>query len=58
MCTTIIAAEGATADGSFLLARSADSSALKAQHFVIHEAADHPAGALYRTADHCGATRF
>ena len=38
MCTSVIVGEKATADGSFLLARSADSSALKAQHFVIHEA--------------------
>ena len=58
MCTTIIAGESATADGSFLMARSADSSSLKAQHFVIHPAADHEPGALYRTADHCGATAF
>ena len=35
-CTTVVVGEGATADGSFLVARAADSSALKAQHFVIH----------------------
>ena len=38
MCTTIIVGEHATVDGSFLVARSADSSSLKAQHFVIHPA--------------------
>lgn len=58
MCTTIIAAENASADGSFLMARSADSNALKAQHFVIHPAEDHPEGAMYRTKDHNGATAF
>ena len=58
MCTTIIVGEKASANGSFLLARSADSSALKAQHFVIHEAAQHPSGSMYRTKDHHGATAF
>ena len=36
MCTTIVFGEKASADGSFIVARSADSSSLKAQHFVIH----------------------
>ncbi len=58
MCTSVIVGEKATADGSFLVARSADSSALKAQHFVIHPAQDYPEGAMYRTKDHQGATAF
>ncbi len=58
MCTSVIVGEKATADGSFMIARSADSSALKAQHFVIHPACDHPEGAMYRTKDHNGATAF
>ena len=56
-CTTIIADKGATADGSFLVARSADSSALKAQHVVIHPATKGQKG-MYRTADHHGANNF
>jgi hypothetical protein len=31
MCTTIVFGEKASADGSFIVARSADSSSLKAQ---------------------------
>ena len=58
MCTSVIVGEKATADGSLLLARSADSSALKAQHFVIHEAREWPEGSMYRTQDHKGATAF
>ena len=49
MCTTVIVGEKASYDGSFLMARSADSSALKAQHFVIHPAKEYPEGAMYRT---------
>ena len=37
-CTTVVVGEGASADGSFLIARSADSSAMKAQHMVKHPA--------------------
>ena len=33
-CTTVVVGEGATADGSFLVARAADSSSLKAHFFV------------------------
>ena len=58
MCTSVIVGEKATADGSFLVARSADSNALKAQHFVIHPAQDYPEGAMYRTQAHHGATAF
>ena len=47
-CTTVVVGEGATADGSFLIARSADSSALKAQHMVIHPAKKNQTG-MYRT---------
>ena len=35
MCTSVVVGEKATADGSFMIARSADSSAMKAQHFII-----------------------
>lgn len=58
MCTSILVGEKATADGSFLLARSADSNALKAQHFKIHPAKTWPEGAMYRTQDFHGATAF
>ena len=58
MCTSVIVGSRASADGSLLFARSADSSALKAQHFVIHPAADWPEGAMYRTQDYKGATDF
>ena len=56
-CTTIIAGEEATADGSFLIARAADSNALKAQHMVVHPAKKGQSG-MYRTADHKGANHF
>lgn len=39
-CTTFLAGNEATADGSIIVARSADSDALKAQHFVIHPATE------------------
>ena len=48
MCTTFIVGDKATVDGSFLVARSADSSALKAQLFIIHPACYYPEGAMYR----------
>ena len=54
MCTTFIVGDKATVDGSFLVARSADSSALKAQLFIIHPACYYPEGAMYRTKDHNG----
>lgn len=56
-CTTVLVGENATADGSFLIARAADSSALKAQHMVIHPAKKNQKG-MYRTKDHNGATNF
>lgn len=58
MCTTFIVGDKATVDDSFLVARSADSSALKAQLFIIHPACYYPEGAMYRTKDHNGATDF
>lgn len=58
MCTSVLVGEKATADGSFLIARSADSNALKAQHFVIHPAQDHEPGAMYRCKDHEGDNEF
>ncbi len=58
MCTSVIVGTGASADGSLLFARSADSNALKAQHFVIHPACDWPEGSIYRTKDFGGATDF
>ncbi len=35
-CTTILVGEGASDDGSMLIARSADSKAIKAKVFLIH----------------------
>lgn len=56
-CTTLMVGSGATADGSFLIGRNADSSALKAQHMVIHPAKTNQTG-MYRTQDYKGATAF
>ncbi|WP_443743879.1 C69 family dipeptidase [Sutterella sp.] len=56
-CTTVVVGSDATADGSILMARAADSSALKAQHLVIHPATKGVKG-MYRTADHHGANNF
>ena len=58
MCTTFIVGNKASVDGSFIMSRSADSSALKAQLFIIHPAKDYAAGEMYRTQDHKGATDF
>ena len=57
-CTTVVVGEGASADGSFLIARSADSSAMKAQHMVKHPARTYKKGDMYRTQDYKGATDF
>lgn len=57
MCTTIIVGEKATVNGSFLVARSADSSSLKAQHFVIHPAVTGQKG-VYSCKAHGGVNDF
>lgn len=57
MCTSLVVGENATADGSFIVARSADSAALKAQHFVIHPAVKGQKG-LYSTKAHGGVNDF
>lgn len=56
-CTTFLAGNEATADGSIIVARSADSDALKAQHFVIHPAKQNQTG-IYSTKAHNGANDF
>lgn len=56
-CTTLLAGSEATTDGSLIVARSADSNALKAQHFVIHPAKTNQTG-MYRTQDFNGANNF
>ena len=56
-CTTVLVGDKASVDGSRLIARSADSSALKAQHMVMHPAT-HGVKGMYRTADHNGANNF
>lgn len=43
--------------GRFSLPGSADSSALKAQHLLIHPATTNAKG-MYRSADHNGANKF
>lgn len=57
MCTSLIVGERATANGSFLVARSADSASIKAQHFVIHPAIQGQSG-LYSTKAHGGVNNF
>lgn len=57
MCTSLIAGEKATADGSFIVARSADSAAIKAQHFVHHPARQGQKG-IYSTKAHGGVNDF
>ncbi|WP_265497504.1 C69 family dipeptidase [Providencia rustigianii] len=56
-CTTLLAGSDATTDGSLIIARSADSNALKAQHFVIHPAKKNQSG-IYSTKEHNGANNF
>lgn len=57
MCTTIIVGGAATNDGSFLVARSADSSSLKAQHVVLHPAKQGQKG-MYSCKAHGGVNDF
>ncbi|WYX00389.1 C69 family dipeptidase [Proteus vulgaris] len=56
-CTTLLAGTEATNDGSYIIARSADSDALKAQHFVIHPAKTNQTG-IYSTKEHNGVNNF
>ncbi len=56
-CTTLLAGSEATNDGSLIVARSADSDALKAQHFVIHPAKSNQTD-IYSTQAHHGANNF
>ncbi len=56
-CTTLLVGNEASADGSMPVARSADSDALKAQHFVIHPAKQNQTG-IYSTKAHNGANDF
>ncbi|MDO5531453.1 C69 family dipeptidase [Sutterella sp.] len=57
MCTSLVAAEKATADGSFIVTRSADSAAIKAQHFIIHPAKENQSGE-WSTRAHQGVNDF
>ncbi len=56
-CTTVLVGSEATADGSMIVARSADGNALKAQHFLIHPARYNQTG-VYSTKSHNGANDF
>lgn len=56
-CTTLLVGSEASADGSMMVARSADSDALKAQHFVIHPAKQGQSG-VHSSKAHNGANDF
>ena len=56
-CTTLLVGSEASADGSMMVARSADSDALKAQHFVIHPAKQGQSG-VHSSKAHNGANNF
>ena len=58
MCTTLFAGRAATADASLILARSADSSSLKAQHFLIHPAITGTKPQHYSCQAHGGLNNF
>lgn len=56
-CTTILVGSDASADGSMLIARNADSNALKAQHLKVHPAATNQTG-MHSSKAHNGANDF
>lgn len=56
-CTTILVGEEATNDGSRLVARSADSKAIKAQVFLIHPKRTNQSG-MHSSKAHDGANDF
>lgn len=56
-CTTLLVGQEASSDGSMFVARSADSDAMKAQHFLIHPAKKGLEG-MYRTKSFGGANNF
>ncbi len=56
-CTTILVGEGASDDGSMLVARSADSKAIKAQVFLIHPKKTNQKG-VHSSKAHDGANDF
>lgn len=57
-CTTILVGEEATADGSKMIARNADSQATKAQIFMFHQATINEPGSYYSTKERNGANDF
>lgn len=56
-CTTILVGKEASSDGSLLIARSADSKAVKAQLFLIHPAKQNQTG-IHSSKEHNGASDF
>lgn len=56
-CTTILVGDKASNDGSMLVARSADSKAIKAQVFLIHPATKNQTG-MHSSKAHDGANDF
>ena len=56
-CTTILVGNEASNDGSLLIARSADSKAIKAQLFLIHPKKTNQSG-IYSSKAHDGASDF
>ena len=56
-CTTILVGQGASKDGSMLIARSADSKAIKAQVFLIHPKKTNQKG-IHSSKAHNGANDF
>ena len=56
-CTTILVGQGASKDGSMLIARSADSKAIKAQVFLIHPKKTNQKG-IHNSKAHDGANDF